>query len=63
MATFVLVHGAGDTGWSWHLVAAALQEILDDDDGMIVNSLDTDSGSAWAASLSPEIDTWLQQTL
>lgn len=25
MTTFVLVHGAGDTGWSWHLVAAALQ--------------------------------------
>ncbi|KQQ68963.1 alpha/beta fold hydrolase [Microbacterium sp. Leaf320] len=25
MATFVLVHGAGDTGWSWHLVAAALR--------------------------------------
>lgn len=24
MATFVLVHGAGDTGWYWHLVAAEL---------------------------------------
>lgn len=24
MAVFVLVHGAGDSGWSWHLVAAAL---------------------------------------
>lgn len=24
MASFVLIHGAGDTGWSWHLVAAAL---------------------------------------
>ena len=24
MATFILVHGAGDTGWSWHLVAGAL---------------------------------------
>lgn len=25
MATFVLVHGAGDTGWYWHLVQAELQ--------------------------------------
>lgn len=25
MAAFVLLHGAGDTGWSWHLVAAELE--------------------------------------
>jgi pimeloyl-ACP methyl ester carboxylesterase len=25
MATFVLVHGAGDTGWYWHLVEARLR--------------------------------------
>ncbi|MGW6272131.1 alpha/beta hydrolase [Streptomyces sp. NPDC055060] len=25
MATFVLVHGAGDVGWSWHLVEAELR--------------------------------------
>lgn len=25
MATFVFVHGAGDTGWYWHLVQAELQ--------------------------------------
>jgi pimeloyl-ACP methyl ester carboxylesterase len=25
MTTFAIVHGAGDVGWSWHLVAAALQ--------------------------------------
>lgn len=25
MATFVLIHGAGDVGWSWHLVAAELR--------------------------------------
>lgn len=24
MATFVLIHGAGDVGWSWHLVAEEL---------------------------------------
>lgn len=26
MATFILVHGAGDTGWSWHRLAAVLRE-------------------------------------
>jgi pimeloyl-ACP methyl ester carboxylesterase len=26
MAVFILVHGAGDTGWSWHRVAAALRD-------------------------------------
>ncbi|MFD9702831.1 alpha/beta fold hydrolase [Lentzea sp. NPDC059081] len=25
MTTFAIAHGAGDVGWSWHLVAAALQ--------------------------------------
>lgn len=25
MATFVLIHGAGDTGWYWHLAAAELR--------------------------------------
>ena len=26
MATFALIHGAGDVGWSWHLVEAVLRE-------------------------------------
>ena len=26
MATFAIAHGAGDVAWSWHLVAAELQE-------------------------------------
>jgi pimeloyl-ACP methyl ester carboxylesterase len=26
MATFALIHGAGDVGWYWHLVEAALRE-------------------------------------
>src|SRR5262247_3145740 len=25
MSTFVLIHGGGDGGWSWHLVAAELR--------------------------------------
>ena len=28
MATFVLIHGAGFGGWSWHLVEAALRRVL-----------------------------------
>lgn len=41
MTAFVLVHGGGDVGWSWHLVAAALRreghdvfapDLLADDD-------------------------------
>jgi hypothetical protein len=26
MATFALIHGAGDVGWYWHLVEAELGE-------------------------------------
>ncbi len=25
MATYALIHGAGDVGWYWHLVAAELR--------------------------------------
>jgi hypothetical protein len=44
-------------------IGAALEEILDDDDGLIVNRLNGDRDSAWAASLSAEIDTWLTENL
>ncbi|MER7952469.1 alpha/beta hydrolase [Streptomyces sp. NPDC096079] len=30
MTTFVLIHGAGDGAWSWHLLEAALRERGDD---------------------------------
>lgn len=26
MATFALIHGAGDAGWYWHLVEAELRD-------------------------------------
>ena len=26
MATFVLIHGAGDVGWYWHLVEGELRD-------------------------------------
>ena len=42
-------------------VAAALEEILDDDDGVIVNKVHREA--AWAASLSKEIDAWLTENL
>ena len=27
MSTFVLIHGAGDVGWSWHLVERELRKL------------------------------------
>ena len=42
-------------------IAAAIEEILDDDDGVIVNKVQREA--AWAASLSKEIDTWLTENL
>ena len=42
-------------------VAAAMEDILEDDDGVIVNRVGWEA--AWAASLAPGIDTWLQQNL
>jgi hypothetical protein len=30
MSTFVLIHGAGDVGWYWHLVIPAPGETPDD---------------------------------
>ena len=27
MATYVLIHGAGDVGWYWHLLEADLREL------------------------------------
>ena len=31
MTAVVFIHGAGDVGWYWHLVAAELRERYDDD--------------------------------
>src|ERR1700712_1761864 len=38
-------------------VAAAMEEILDDDDGLIVNRVGWEA--AWSASIAPDIDDWL----
>jgi pimeloyl-ACP methyl ester carboxylesterase len=43
MATYVLIHGAGDVGWYWHLVAAALRERGHD---VVVPDLPCDDDSA-----------------
>jgi pimeloyl-ACP methyl ester carboxylesterase len=47
MATFVLIHGAGDGGWYWHLVEAALRERGHD---VVAPDLpaDDDSAGLWA---------------
>lgn len=42
-------------------VAAAMEEILDDDDGVVVNRVTWEA--AWAASIAPEIDAWLSAHL
>lgn len=38
-------------------IAAAMEEILDDDDGLIVNRVGREG--AWSASIAPDIDAWL----
>lgn len=38
-------------------VAAAMEEVLDDDDGLIVNRVGWEG--AWSASMAPDIDAWL----
>jgi pimeloyl-ACP methyl ester carboxylesterase len=43
MSTFVLIHGAGDVGWYWHLVAAELQSHGDD---VVAPDLPADDDSA-----------------
>lgn len=43
MATFVLIHAAGDSGWSWHLVEAALRKRGHD---VVAPDLPADDGSA-----------------
>jgi pimeloyl-ACP methyl ester carboxylesterase len=47
MATYVLIHGAGDGGWYWHLVDAALRERGHD---VVAPDLpaDDDSAGLWA---------------
>ncbi len=42
-------------------IGAAMEEILDDDDGLIVNRVGWEA--AWSASIAPDIDTWLQTNL
>lgn len=43
MATFALIHGAGDVGWYWHLVAA---ELLDRGHDVVAPDLPSEDDSA-----------------
>src|SRR5258705_1892451 len=51
MATFVVIHGAGDVGWHWHLVTAELRER---GHGTVAPDLPCDDDSA---GLSEDADT------
>ena len=42
-------------------IAAAMEVILDDDDGLVVNRVGWEA--AWSASISPDIDAWLLEHL
>src|SRR4051794_5837696 len=42
-------------------VAAAMERVLDDDDGLIVNRISWEA--AWSASIAPGIDSWLSDHL
>jgi pimeloyl-ACP methyl ester carboxylesterase len=53
MATYVLIHGAGDCGWYWHLVDAQLRERGHD---VVAPDLPSDDDSA---GLSAYADTVL----
>jgi pimeloyl-ACP methyl ester carboxylesterase len=54
MATFALIHGAGDVGWYWHLVEAELVERGHD---VVAPDLPCDDGSA---GLSEYADTVIE---
>ena len=51
MATYVLIHGAGDVGWYWHLVE---RELRTRGHGVVVMDLPVDDD---AATLSDYADT------
>ena len=52
MATFVLIHGAGDGGWSWHLVEAALRDRGHD---VVAPDLPADDPSAGLATYADTV--------
>jgi hypothetical protein len=47
MATFVLIHGAGDGGWYWHLVTAALRSRGHDAVAPDLPADDDDEANLW----------------
>ena len=52
MATFVLIHGAGDVGWYWHLVEAELREREHD---VVAPNLPCDDDSAGLAEYADAV--------
>ena len=54
-ASYVLIHGAGDVGWYWHLVEADLRALGHDVVAMDLPVEDDGAGlSAYAAEVWPE---------
>src|SRR5262249_34656878 len=51
MATYVLIHGAGDVGWYWHLVEAELRGRRHDVVVMALPAADESAGLAGEAVL------------
>lgn len=58
MATFLLIHGAGDVGWSWHLVEARLRaqghDVLAPDLPCEDESMDLQATADWLTGLVGE---------
>jgi len=52
MATFALIHGAGDVGWYWHLVAA---ELLDRGHDVVAPDLPSEVDSAGLAEYADTV--------
>lgn len=67
MSLFVLLHGAADSGWSWHLVASALSADgheavapdlpADDDDATLDDYADAVMAAPWPLAAWPDIPT------
>ena len=59
MATYVLIHGAGDGGWYWHLLEAELHDRGHD---VVAPDLPSDDDAAGLAEYADTVDDWWANT-
>ena len=59
MATYVLIHGAGDSGWYWHLLEAELRDRGHD---VVAPDLPSDDDAAGLAEYADTVDDWWANT-